>query len=95
MFYGSASFPTFTFWKKPSAFIGLSVGVNAATSQEAVQNNRQFGGGYVDGVGGGAGASGYEGRNGLGPIRPYGYVTVGEGWQIGGGVVYSHEFFGS
>jgi hypothetical protein len=63
----SAAFPTFT---KPgkhfSEFVGFNLGVNSATPEEAINNNRVVGGGYADVVSGGGGISGNEGRSGLG-----------------------------
>ncbi len=68
------------------------VRVAARDALEAINNNRVFGGGYADEVGGGGG-SGYEGRNGLGPVRRYGYFTIGEGFQVGGGVVKTWDIW--
>jgi hypothetical protein len=85
----SSSFPTLTFWRHPSDFLGINMGVTTATPQETEANNRSIGGGLIspDGVGGGGMGSAHEGRNGLGPVHIYGFITFGEGvqWQFGGG----------
>ena len=65
--------------------------MNTATPAETVHNNRVFGGAVADGFGGGAGATGYEGPNGLGPVRPYAYGTVGAGFQVTGGADQSWD----
>jgi hypothetical protein len=70
---------------KPSLYAGISVGVNLATPAESIENNRVFGGSYADGVGGGAGATGFESAKGLGPVRPYAHGTVGAEWNVTGG----------
>jgi hypothetical protein len=70
---------------KPSLYVGISLGINTTTPAESVHNNRIFGAAVADGLGGGVGASGYVGQNGLGPVRPYAYGTVGAGFQVTGG----------
>jgi hypothetical protein len=87
---------TRSFEKKltPSYFIGWSVGVNSATSQEAMQNNLTFGGCYADGVGGCAGVSTNVSSRGPSGLRPYGGVTIGAGFQAGGGPDHTWNWSG-
>ncbi len=99
-FYFSVSGFSWTFWRKFSAFIGLSVGFNTAGQRQMVKNN-VLGGlgstqlakalagvkGGAEGLGGGVGASTYVGPNGPGTVYPYVYGTIGEGWQVNSGGV--------
>jgi hypothetical protein len=90
---------SWTFWRKPSAFIGISQGFNTA-GQQMLKNNvftslgsnglaRVLGNveGAVGDFGGGVGASTYVGPNGPGKIYPNFYGTMGEGWQFSAGYV--------
>jgi hypothetical protein len=77
---------------KGSLFAGASLGVNFATPEESIRNNTVGGACVVDGIGVCAGASGnVNGSRGLGPIRPYAAVAVGDGFQAQGGRSYSFD----
>lgn len=87
---------------KLSAFAGVELGINTATTSEMIHNNLQMGAGagvpekYSEtGAGGGigwgfgGGASGYEGPHGIESIRPYAYALLGSGVQFQGGPTWT------
>jgi hypothetical protein len=80
---------------KPSDFVGLNVGVNGATYQEVLNSDYKVGGGVAgdEGLGGGGGVLIDNHDPGSPYYYPYGYVTVGAGWEINAGPTADGEFF--
>lgn len=73
--------PKLTGYNK-SMFGGVSVGINAATLNESLQNDVTVGGCYADGIGGCGGITAQvTPGKGIGPVRPYADVVI-----LGGGL---------
>jgi len=82
------------FSKKPSVFFGVSIGINGATADQEMQNNRVFGLGVADTVGGGVGSSWYTPTSGGSrDFYPYAYGTAGYGFVAQGSPVDNWRFF--
>jgi hypothetical protein len=82
------------FTRKPSVFFGVGLGVNGATADEAMYNNRAFGVGVADTWGGAAGESWYTPNFGSSQdFKPYAEVILGDGFMVQGSQVDTWRFF--
>jgi hypothetical protein len=82
------------FTKKPSVFLGTSIGLNAASADQETRDNRTAGLAYADGPGGGFGSTWHTPDSGSSrDFHPYGFLTWEAGLYAQGSMVDSWKAF--